>query len=55
MTLMERKYKKNLRDDAKFRRIAREIVTEVGCFIGLIAWTCYLAYLFVGAVAEKWR
>ena len=52
---MEKKLRKNQRDDRRFRRFAREIVTEVGCFIGLIAWTCYLAYLFVGAVAEKWR
>ena len=53
MTLMERKYKKNLRDDAKFRRIAREIVTEVGCFIGALAWLSFLGYTFAKAVFER--
>ena len=50
MTLMERKYKKNLRDDAKFRRLARELVEEVGCFLGLLGWLGFLAYLFARAV-----
>lgn len=55
MTLMEKKLRKNQRDDRQFRRLAREIVTEVGCFIGALAWLSFLGYLFVGAVAEKWR
>lgn len=52
MTLMERKYKKNLRDDAKFRRLARELIEEALCFSGLLAWMGFLMYLFLEAVFE---
>ena len=40
------------------RRIRRQIgrvVEEVCCFFGTLAWLSFLGYLFVGAVAEKWR
>jgi len=53
MTLMERKYKKNLRDDAKFRRVVREMVEEALCFFGTLAWMGFLVYLFFEAVFEK--
>lgn len=52
MTLMERKYKKNLRDDAKFRRLARELIEEALCFFGLLAWMGFLMYLFLEEVFE---
>ena len=52
MTLMERKYKQNLRDDAKFRRRAREMIEEALCFFGLLAWMGFLMYLFLAAVFE---
>lgn len=55
MTLMEKKLRKNQRDDRRFRRFMQEIVTEVGCFIGALAWMTFLGYLLVGAIAEKWR
>lgn len=55
MTLTERKLRKNQQDDRRFRRLAQEIVTEVCCFIGVLAWMTFLGYLFVGAIAEKWR
>ena len=45
MTLMERKYKKNLRDDAKFRRLAREL-----CVLGLLGWLSFLGYAFLKEV-----
>lgn len=52
MTLMERKYKKNLRDDAKFRRVVRELIEETLCFLGALAWMGFLMYLFLEAVFE---
>ena len=52
MTLMERKYKKNLRDDAKFRRLARELIEEALCFFGLLAWMGFLMYQILEAVFE---
>lgn len=36
MTLMEKKLRKDQQDDLRFRRLARELVTEVGCFLGLL-------------------
>ena len=53
MTLMERKYKKNLRDDAKFRRVVRELIEEALCFFGLLAWMGFLGYTFAKAVFER--
>ena len=53
MTLMERKYKKNLRDDAKFRRLARELIEETLCFLGALAWMGFLGYTFAKAVSER--
>ena len=53
MTLMERKLRKNQHDDAKFRRLAREIVEEALCFFGTLAWMGFLVYLFFEAVFEK--
>lgn len=50
MTLMERKYKKNLRDDAKFRRLARELIEEALCFLGLLGWLSFLGYAFLKEV-----
>lgn len=50
MTLMEKKLRKNQQDDQRFRRLARELVEEVGCFLGLLGWLSFLAYLFVRAV-----
>lgn len=50
MTLMERKYKKNLRDDAKFRRLAREMVEEALCFLGVLGWLSFLGYAFLKEV-----
>lgn len=55
MTLMEKKLRKNQRDDRRFRRFMQETVMEVSCFIGVLAWMTFLGYLFVGAIAEKWR
>ena len=55
MKLMEKKLRKNQRDDRRFLWFAREIVEEVLCLIGLIAWLSFLGYMFVGAIAEKWR
>lgn len=52
MTLMERKYKKNLRDDAKFRRLARERIEEALCFFGLLTWMSILLYMILDAVFE---
>lgn len=53
MTLMERKYKKNLRDDAKFRRLARELIEEALCFLGVLGWLSFLGYTFAKAVFER--
>lgn len=55
MTLMEKKLRKNQQDDRRFRCLVQEIVTEACCFIGALAWMTFLGYLFVGAIAEKWR
>lgn len=53
MTLMERKLRKNQHDDAKFRRLAREMVEEALCFFGTLAWMAFLGYLLAGAVFER--
>ena len=53
MTLMERKLRKNQHDDQRFRRLAREIVTEMCCFIGALAWMTFLGYLLCEAVFER--
>lgn len=55
MTLMERKLRKNQHDDQRFRRLARELIEEVLCFLGALTWMVFLGYLLVGAIAEKWR
>ncbi len=53
MTLMERKLRKNQRDDRRFRRFAREMVEEALCFLGLLAWMGFLGYTFAKAVFER--
>ena len=55
MTLTERKLRKNQQDDRRFRQFAREIVTEICCFIGSLAWLSFFGYVVCQAVAEKWR
>lgn len=52
MTLMERKLRKNQRDDRRFRRFARELIEEALCYFGLLAWMGFLMYLFLEAVFE---
>lgn len=52
MTLTERKLRKNRHDDRRFCRIARELVEEVLCYFGLLAWMGFLMYLFLEAVFE---
>jgi hypothetical protein len=53
MTLTERKLRKNQQDDRRFRRFARELIEEVLCFLGALAWMGFLLYLFFEAVFEK--
>lgn len=53
MTLMERKLRKNQQDDAKFRRLAREMVEEALCFFGTLVWMAFLGYLLCEAVFER--
>lgn len=52
MTLMERKLRKNQRDDRRFRRVVRELIEEALCFFGLLAWMGFLGYTFAKAVFE---
>lgn len=53
MTLMERKLRKNQHDDAKFRRLAQELIEETLCFLGALAWMGFLGYTFAKAVFER--
>ena len=50
MTLMERKLRKNQRDDRRFRRFARELIKEALCFLGLLGWLSFLGYAFLKEV-----
>lgn len=50
---MEKKLRKNQQDDRRFRRLAQEIVTEICCFIGALAWMMFLGYLLCEAVFER--
>ena len=52
MTLMEKKLRKNQRDDRRFLWLAREVIEEALCFFGLLACMGFLMYLFLEAVFE---
>ena len=52
MTLTERKLRKNRHDDARFVRLARELIEEALCYFGLLAWMGFLGYTFAKAVFE---
>lgn len=49
---MEKKLRKNQRDDRRFLWFAREVIEEALCFFGLLAWMGFLMYLFLEAVFE---
>ena len=49
---MEKKLRKNQRDDRRFLWFARELIEEALCFFGLFAWMGFLMYLFLEAVFE---
>ena len=49
---MEKKLRKNQRDDRRCLWLAREVIEEALCFFGLLAWMGFLMYLFLEAVFE---
>lgn len=50
MTLMERKLRKNQRDDRRFLWFARELIEEALCFLGVLGWLSFLGYAFLKEV-----
>lgn len=50
MTLTERKLRKNRHDDRRFCRIAREVIEEALCFLGVLGWLSFLGYAFLKEV-----
>ena len=55
MNIWERRATVRAWQEKKYLRRIGRVVEEVCYFFGTLAWLSFLGYLFVGAVAEKWR
>lgn len=53
MNIWERRAIARKWQERRIRRRMREIVEEVCCFIGALAWLSFLGYTFVMAVFER--